>query len=70
VAQLGEALRYKSEVCGFDFRVDHWDSPLIESFRPHCGPEVAQPLTDMNVRDISWGQRRALREANNLDTIV
>jgi hypothetical protein len=38
VAQLIEVLRYKSEGCGFDSRLDHWDFSLTSSLRlPPCG---------------------------------
>jgi len=40
VAQLVEALRYKAEGRGFDFRWGHWDISLTTSFRPHCVPGV------------------------------
>jgi len=40
VAQLVEALRYKSEGRGVDSRWYHWNTSLTLSFRPHCGPGV------------------------------
>jgi len=40
VAQLVEALRYKSEDHGFNSRWCHWNFSLTWSFRPHCGPGV------------------------------
>jgi hypothetical protein len=40
VAQLVEALRYKSEGRGFDSRWCHWNFFFFLSFRPHCDPEV------------------------------
>jgi hypothetical protein len=40
VAQLVEALHYKSEVRAFDSRWCHWNFSLTQSFRPHCGPGV------------------------------
>ena len=40
VAQLVEALRYKTESRGFDFQWGHWDFSLTESFRPRCGHGV------------------------------
>jgi len=36
--QLVEALRYKSEGCGFDSQWCHWNFSIILSFRPHYGP--------------------------------
>ena len=40
VAQLVEALRYKTEGQGFDSRWYHWNFSLTQTFRPHCGPGV------------------------------
>jgi hypothetical protein len=40
VAQLVEALRYKTECRRFDSRWCHWNFSLTESFRPHYGPRV------------------------------
>ena len=54
VTQLVEALRYKSGGRGFDSRWCHWNSSLT-SFRPHYGPGLTQPLTEMSTRNISWG---------------
>jgi hypothetical protein len=49
VAQLVEALRYKPEGRGFDFRWGHWDFFVDLSLGP------TQPLTEMSARVISWG---------------
>ena len=40
VAQLVEALRYKSEGRGFDSRWCHSNFSLTKSFWQHCGPGV------------------------------
>jgi len=40
VAQLVEALHYKSEGHGFDSRWCHWNFSLIQFFRLHNGPGV------------------------------
>jgi hypothetical protein len=40
LAHLAEALRYKSEGCGFDFRWCHWNFSFTYSFRPQYGPGV------------------------------
>ena len=40
VSQLVEALRYKPEGRGFDFRWCHWNFSLTLSFQPHYGPGV------------------------------
>jgi hypothetical protein len=55
VAQLVEALRYKPEGHGFDFRWCHWNFSLTQSFRPHYGPGVDSALTEMSTRNVSWG---------------
>ena len=53
VAQFVEALRYKPEGRGFDFR---WGLFLIDN---HSGHTVAlgstQPRTEMSTRDLLWG---------------
>ena len=40
MAQLVEALRYKSEGRGFYSRWFHWNFLLTKSFRPHYSPGV------------------------------
>ena len=40
MVQFVEALRYKSEGRGFDFRWCHYNFSLTLSFRPHYGPGV------------------------------
>jgi hypothetical protein len=40
VAQLVEALRYKSEGREFDSRWCNWNFSFTQSFRPHYGPGV------------------------------
>ena len=52
VAQLVEALSYKPEVRGFDYRWGHWGFSLTHSFRPHCGPGSIELLTEMSTRGI------------------
>ena len=54
MAQLVEALCYKSEGRGFDSRWCHW----IFSDRT-MAPRSTQPLTEMSSRDISWGVKAA-----------
>ena len=39
MAQLVEALRYKSEDRGFDYRWCHWNFSLTQSFQSHYSPE-------------------------------
>jgi len=40
IAQLVEALRYKSEGRSFDSRWCHWNFSLTQSFQPHYGSGV------------------------------
>ena len=40
VAQFVEAMRYKAEGRGFDYRLCHWNFLLAYSFRTLCGPGV------------------------------
>jgi hypothetical protein len=40
VAQFVEALRYKAEGHGFDFRRGHWDFSFTYSFRLHYGSGI------------------------------
>jgi hypothetical protein len=40
MAQLVEALRYKTEGRGFDYQWCHWNFSLAQFFRPHYGPGV------------------------------
>jgi hypothetical protein len=35
-----EALRYKPEGRGIDYRLCYWNFSLTKSFRPHYGPGV------------------------------
>ena len=55
MAQLAAALRYKPEGRGFDSRWWHWNFSLTQSFWPHYGPGLTQPLTEMSTRNIFWG---------------
>ena len=51
VAQLGEALPYKLEGRGFDFRIFHWRNP----FGYTLALALTQPVTEMSTRNVSWG---------------
>ena len=55
VAQLVEASRYKPEVRGFDSRWCHWHNPSGRT----VALGLAQPLTEMSTRNISWGVKAA-----------
>ena len=64
VAQLVEALqllaRHKSEGRGFDSRWCHWNFSLIHNPSGHTmALGLAQPLTNTNTRNISWGIKAA-----------
>ena len=59
VAQLVEALRYKSEGRGFDSRVSlefFIDIILLAALWPW---RSTHPLTEMSTRNISWGVKAA-----------
>jgi len=55
VAQLVEALRYKSEGRGFDSRWCHWNFSLTYPSGRTMALGLTQPLTEMSTRNISWG---------------
>jgi hypothetical protein len=59
VAQLVEALRYKPEGRGFEFRYFYRDFSLTKSFRPSYGLGLIQRLTEMSTRNISWWVKAA-----------
>jgi hypothetical protein len=66
VAQLVEAQSYKPEGRGFDSRWGHWLNPSGRTMAPGS----TQPLTEMSTRDVSWGQKRPVRRADNLTTFM
>jgi hypothetical protein len=55
VAQLVETLRYKPEGRGFDSRRRHWNFSLTYPSGRTMALGLAQPLTEMSTRNISWG---------------
>jgi len=60
VTQLVEALRYKPEGRGFD---PDGVIGIFHSYNPSSRPmalRVAQPLTEMSTRIISWGLKAAV----------
>jgi hypothetical protein len=66
VAQLVEGLRYKPEGCGFDFR---WGHRIVRCLNPSGHTMTlgsTQPLTEMSIRNICWGQRRPLHTDDKL----
>jgi hypothetical protein len=54
VAQLVEAQRYKPEGCEFDSRLCQWNPS-----RRTMALGLAQPVTEMSTRNISWGIKAA-----------
>ena len=57
VAQLVEALRIKSEVCGFDSRWCHWNFSLTLTFRQHCGPGVVSAANRIEYQEYFLGNK-------------
>jgi hypothetical protein len=55
VAQLVEALRYKSEVRGFDSRWCHWIFFIDNLSDRSLILGLTQPLTEMSTMKVSWG---------------
>jgi hypothetical protein len=55
LAQLVEALRYKTEDPGFDSRWDHRDFSLTLSFRPHYVPGVDSASNRTEYQDCQLG---------------
>ena len=66
VAQLVEALRYKSEGRGFDSRWCQWSY----SFRPHCGPGVDSASNRNEYHEYFLVVEETLRRADNLTTFM
>jgi hypothetical protein len=62
VAQSVEALRYKSEGRGFDFRWCPSGRTMVVG--------LTQPLTEMSTRNISGGLRRPVRRDDNSTTFI
>jgi hypothetical protein len=59
VVQLVEALHYKPEGRGFDFRWWNWNFSLTKSFGRTVALGSIQPLTEMSTRNIFWGVKAA-----------
>jgi hypothetical protein len=58
VAQLVKALRYKPEVRGFESSIPDGVIGIFYLHNPSVrtmGLKLAQPLTEMSIRNISWG---------------
>jgi hypothetical protein len=55
MAQLVEALRYKPECRGFDFRWCHWNFHLHNTSGRTMALGSTQPLTEMSTMNVSWG---------------
>ena len=54
MAQLVEALSFKSEGRGFDSQCCHWNFSLKLSFRPHYGLGFESASNRYEYRNISW----------------
>jgi hypothetical protein len=59
VAQLVEALRYKAEGRGFDFRWCYWIFSLTQSFRPQYGPGVDSASNRNECQEYFLGEKAA-----------
>ena len=68
--QLVEALHYKPECRGFDARWCHWKFYWHNPSRRAMALGLTEPITEMSTRNISWGQRRPVRTADNLTTFI
>ena len=55
VAQLVEALRYKTRGRGFESRWCHWDFHWQNPSGRTMALGLTQPLTQMSTRNVSWG---------------
>ena len=64
MAQLVEALHYRSEGRGVDSRMCHNPSGRIMALGS------TQPLTEMSTWGISWGVKQPVRRADNLTTFL
>ena len=70
VAQLVEALCYKSEGRGFDSQWCHWNFSLT-FFWPHYGPGVDSASNRNEYREYFLeGKKRPVRRADNLATFM
>jgi hypothetical protein len=65
-----KVLRYKSEGRWFDPRLCREFFIDINSSDRTMALGLTQPLTEMSIGSISWGQMRPLRKADNLTTIL
>ena len=61
-----EAIRYKPEGCGFDFRWGHYIFRYLNPSGHTMALGSTQPLTEMSIRNIYWGQRRPVRTDDKL----
>ena len=59
MAQLVEALRYKSEGRGFDSPFCHWNFSWTYPSGRTMARGLTQPLTEMSTRFIYWGVKAA-----------
>jgi hypothetical protein len=70
VAQLVEALRYKSESRGFNSRWCQWIFYQHNPSSRTMAVGLTQSLTEMSTRNISWWLRRPVLRDDNLTTFM
>jgi hypothetical protein len=70
VAQLVEALCYKSEGRGFNSRWCHWNFSLTQFFRPYFGPGVDSASNRNEYQEYFLGLRQSVLRADNLTTFM
>ena len=70
VAQLVEALHYKPEGRGLDSRWCHWIFYGHNTSGRTMALGLTQPIKEKITRNVSWGQRRPVRRADNLTTFM
>jgi len=70
VVQLVEAMRYKSEVRGFDSRssLEFFINKILSAALWLWG--WLSTLTNMSTRIISWGVKRPVHRTDNLTTLI
>jgi hypothetical protein len=56
-----EALCYKPQDRGFDFRWDYWNFKLIYSFQPYYGPRIDSACNRNEYQESSWGVKGGRR---------
>jgi hypothetical protein len=60
LARLIEALRYKPESCGLDYRWYHWNFSLTQLSGRAMALGLTQPITEMSTMNIPWMVKAAV----------